>query len=172
MFIDILAGFLIILPFCIQTMTNKEKKKELICCLAVNWITYIFIDYWWTSDGISPNKEQKESTHRAFSHSHFCNKHDVFPVWERETQRCFHRAPGCDGVLNIQMRNVVDDTWDELYKLSEKWKLEHSKPLQEGSVTTSMSMLVTVMPKVDLAMERRHSCSCVHSGMVDCILLD
>ncbi len=45
-----------------------------------------------------------------------------------------------------------DDPQEELYKLSEKWRLEHSKPLQEGSVTTSMSML-TAIPEVDLGME-------------------
>jgi len=47
-----------------------------------------------------------------------------------------------------------DDPQEELYKLSEKWRLEHSKPLQEGSVTTSMSML-TAIPEVDLGMDAR-----------------
>jgi len=45
-------------------------------------------------------------------------------------------------------------TQEDLYKPSEKWKLEHSKPLQEGSVTTSMSML-TAIPEVDLGMDAR-----------------
>lgn len=45
-----------------------------------------------------------------------------------------------------------DDPQEELYKLSEKWTLDNSKPLQEGSVTTSMSML-TAIPEVDLGME-------------------
>ncbi|KAF8622124.1 hypothetical protein AX15_007257 [Amanita polypyramis BW_CC] len=50
-----------------------------------------------------------------------------------------------------------EDPQESLYMLSEKWKLEHSKhskPLQEGSVTTSMSML-TAIPEVDLGMDAR-----------------
>ena len=49
-------------------------------------------------------------------------------------------------------RTGADDPQEELYKLSEKWRFENSKPLQEGSVTTSMSML-TAIPEVDLGME-------------------
>lgn len=47
-----------------------------------------------------------------------------------------------------------EDPQEALYKLSEKYKLENSKPLQEGSVTTSMSML-TAIPEVDLGMDAR-----------------
>ncbi|KAK2466006.1 hypothetical protein APHAL10511_001647 [Amanita phalloides] len=51
-------------------------------------------------------------------------------------------------------RRGAEDPQEALYKISERWRLEHSKPLQEGSVTTSMSML-TAIPEVDLGMDAR-----------------
>jgi hypothetical protein len=74
--------------------------------------------------------------------------------------RCFTRMAYIEENLKIRSRpredddgnGGLDDPQEELYKLSEKWRLEHAKPLQEGSVTTSMSML-TAIPEVDLGME-------------------
>ncbi|PFH49234.1 hypothetical protein AMATHDRAFT_148058 [Amanita thiersii Skay4041] len=47
-----------------------------------------------------------------------------------------------------------EDPQEELYKMSEKWKFDKARPLQEGSVTSSMTML-TAIPEVDLGMDTR-----------------
>ncbi|KAF8638619.1 hypothetical protein AX17_002160 [Amanita inopinata Kibby_2008] len=48
-----------------------------------------------------------------------------------------------------------EDPQEALYKLSEKWRLDNKgKPLEEGSVTSSMTML-TAIPEVDLGMDAR-----------------
>lgn len=44
------------------------------------------------------------------------------------------------------------DPYDELFRISEKYKIEKKKELEEGSVTNSSAML-TAIPEVDLGME-------------------
>lgn len=46
---------------------------------------------------------------------------------------------------------VSSDPYDELFRISEKYKIE-KKELEEGSVTNSSAML-TAIPEVDLGME-------------------
>lgn len=44
------------------------------------------------------------------------------------------------------------DPQEVLYQITDRWKLEKQKAVQEGSVTNSLSML-TAIPEVDLGME-------------------
>ena len=90
---------------------------------------------------------------------HMCA--DFFVLSSRlQVIRCSYRMTYIEENLKIRSRPREDedaekgpeDPQESLYRLPEKWKLEHSKPLQEGSVTTSMSML-TAIPEVDLGME-------------------
>jgi hypothetical protein len=48
--------------------------------------------------------------------------------------------------------NASSDPYDELFRISEKYKIEKKKELEEGSVTNSSAML-TAIPEVDLGME-------------------
>lgn len=44
------------------------------------------------------------------------------------------------------------DPQEELYRLPDKYKLQHGKPQEDGNVSNSVAML-TAIPEVDLGME-------------------
>ncbi|QRV87866.1 hepatocellular carcinoma-associated antigen 59 [Ceratobasidium sp. AG-Ba] len=52
---------------------------------------------------------------------------------------------------NSSTGNASSDPYDELFRISEKYKLEKKKEAEEGSVTNSAAMLAAI-PEVDLGM--------------------
>ncbi|QRV72998.1 hepatocellular carcinoma-associated antigen 59 [Ceratobasidium sp. AG-Ba] len=55
---------------------------------------------------------------------------------------------------NSSTGNASSDPYDELFRISEKYKLEKKKEAEEGSVTNSAAMLAAI-PEVDLGMDTR-----------------
>lgn len=80
------------------------------------------------------------------------NKLDVDKHMMSYIEEEMERRRGNSGPSNTAA-NVSSDPYDELFRISEKYKIE-KKELEEGSVTNSSAML-TAIPEVDLGMDTR-----------------
>ncbi|KAG8742008.1 hypothetical protein FRC12_015473 [Ceratobasidium sp. 428] len=81
------------------------------------------------------------------------NKLDVDKHMMKYIEEEMERRRGNPGTGSASTAGTSSDPYDELFRISEKYKIE-KKELEEGSVTNSSAML-TAIPEVDLGMDSR-----------------